>query len=106
MITKYEWAVRAVWDDGSEEIMRRSSERNARFTADHWNELRAQGGSVVTCTVLRRTVTTGDWHEAPAWLGTVLETCIRDVATGRIARHSSVTDEMVAEWRQIYEGRS
>ena len=37
----------------------------------------------------------------PRWAGTVVETCIRDVALGRIASHSSVTEEMVAEWKRL-----
>ena len=43
---------------------------------------------------------------APSWVGTVLESCIRDVALGRIAAHGSVTDGMVAEWRRLNPGRA
>jgi hypothetical protein len=39
---------------------------------------------------------------SPAWLGTTLETAIRDVARGRIATHSAVTPELIAQWRAHY----
>lgn len=42
----------------------------------------------------------------PPWVGTVLESCVRDVAIGRIASHSSVIDEMVADWRRLNPGRA
>lgn len=44
-------------------------------------------------------------EHVPSWVGTVLESCIRNVALGRIASHSSVTPEMVAEWRRLNPDR-